>query len=600
MNSYKIYFKPKTYDAGKATVGLSLEKALVEFVLAKGLATNPSGDCCTLIPTCCEGSSGGATNLTLTRTSTNVTINSSTGTDVTIPSASTTDSGVMTATDKVKLDSLANYVHPNHSGDVTSVSGGVTTIQPNVVTNTKLADMPANAVKVNSTNGAGDPSDLVLSTNQLLGRGSGNISPIVLGTNLSISGNTLNAAGGSGLTDGDKGDIIVSGGGNVMSIDVNTVDNAKLADMPGFTIKGNNNGVAADPKNLTVAETQNLLSINDLIFLSGIPEGSVNLGTFVSTLSPNLTIKQALEEIAAFLNTGDSVINGLTGNGSSLTPHKLGGPLTESTTILGNGYSFRVEKTGQIFLECDTASGTNISELVLTPSNVIGAYMRTRDKINPNKQMSMGFDLDSTVGYGYKTGSGTEEVGFFITPSSTLAGSKVVIKTANVSAGTATAGQLPVLQPDGSIEFQTITTGTTDTVYVNNGATIVASNTGVTFVRNTAAVWTINVPSGVELKSVDIYSQTSENPGGNVTININTTSTIFNQGVSSLRIPTINGLNLGAGVGSLPATYAPTTGSTNLFPQVVSVGSGDIQILINNYNNASGLGTGATTLKLLW
>lgn len=42
---------------------------------------------------------------------------------------------------------------------------------------------------------------------------------LTLGTNLSISGTTLNATGGGGLSDGDYGDIVVSGGGTVLSID---------------------------------------------------------------------------------------------------------------------------------------------------------------------------------------------------------------------------------------------------------------------------------------------------------------------------------------------------------------------------------------------
>jgi hypothetical protein len=57
---------------------------------------------------------------------------------------------------------------------------------------------------------------------------------------------------------------------------------------------------------------------------------------------------------------------------------------------------------------------------------------------------------------------------------------------------------------------------------------------------------------------------------------------------------------LGASAGAVPANYAPTVGSINLQPLVQVVGSGSIQILVNNFNNAAGLGTGATLLKLLW
>ena len=53
-----------------------------------------------------------------------------------------------------------NYVHPNHSGDVTSVADGATTISSNVVTNTKLADIATNTIKGRIGAGTGDPQDL--------------------------------------------------------------------------------------------------------------------------------------------------------------------------------------------------------------------------------------------------------------------------------------------------------------------------------------------------------------------------------------------------------------------------------------------------------
>lgn len=198
--------------------------------------------------------------------------------------------GVAAGTDiPTRADADTRYAAASHGTHLTANSVG----------NTELRDSAGFSVIGKATTGAGDPADIVaadetvlgrtaagnltfaqLATGQvandaitfakmqnvsaisrLLGRGSaagaGDPEEIILGTNLSMSGTTLNAASGGadGLgPDGDKGDVTVGGTGTTLTIDTDAVTYAKMQNVSAASrlLGRGGAGGAGDPEEIVL------------------------------------------------------------------------------------------------------------------------------------------------------------------------------------------------------------------------------------------------------------------------------------------------------------------------------------------------------------
>jgi hypothetical protein len=88
------------------------------------------------------------------------------------------------------------------------------------------------------------------------------------GTNITLTNNaadvTIDAAGGGGLSDGDKGDITVTATGATWTIDPAVVTNAKMADMTTKTYKGRTAGTTGAPEDVAVATLKTDLALGNV------------------------------------------------------------------------------------------------------------------------------------------------------------------------------------------------------------------------------------------------------------------------------------------------------------------------------------------------
>jgi hypothetical protein len=134
-------------------------------------------------------------------------------------------------------------------GDIT-VTGGVWTIDPNVVTYAKMQDVSAASRLLGrgSAAGAGDPQEMTV------------------GTSMVISGTILQRAA---LT----GDVTAVADGNATTIAINVVDNTKLADMATARFKGRITAATGDPEDLTGTQATSLLDVFTTS-LKGVVPGS--------------------------------------------------------------------------------------------------------------------------------------------------------------------------------------------------------------------------------------------------------------------------------------------------------------------------------------
>lgn len=586
------------------------------------------------------------TNLSISsRTSTSIIVSNDNGDGLTLPPVNSSEAGLMTAADKVKLDGIIPYTHPDHIGDVVSLGDGATTISANAVTNTKLADMLPNTVKIRRSLVSGDPMDVVIGVNQILGRGSiSPLGPLDLGPNLVISGNIIDAV--TGVADGDKIDITVAGsnwtinngvvnfakmqnistdrilgrdsagtgsveellltggleftgtgsirisaftgdvtkpaGSTVQTIANNAVTNQKLADMPAFTIKGNNLGTSNDPIDLTPSQVKALIQYL-ASEITNVPSGNIiatNLQNAINELDNEKHVRIQFQDEGVNLGAAGSV-DTINFTGSPITVTRVGNVITIDITGSGGGggatnLSEGLRTATTVNVNSDTGSDATLNPATSSLAGVMPAGDKQKvDHITVTQAVNLD-DLESDVN-DLTTLSGvasnSTNLGTF---TGTIINDNRTIKQALQDLETGIENKAGVFEYDVPI------TGGSS----GSAVRVVATQTGITasFSANTL---TFSSPSaGNRILSADwrlvaADVQSSADAGGSTNwIKVVFQGTGGNTGVSDLRIPTVQKSAIPAS-GTISATNAISLDlDNNPAISIVGVGSGSITVRV--------------------
>ena len=182
----------------------------------------------------------------------------------------------------------------------------------------------------------------------------------------------------SGISDGDYGDVTISGAGTVINIDASVVTNAKLATMATARIKGRVTAGTGNPEDLTGTQATTLLDVVVGDSGSGGTKGLVPAPA-AGDAAANKYLKA--DGTWSTVSAGVSVSHdALTQGAVTVSSFRLGGTATTISTPAAGEYNLVVQsgafmQTARIFGNNTVLNGSN--EFIVRVNNSANSLDRT-------------------------------------------------------------------------------------------------------------------------------------------------------------------------------------------------------------------------------